>query len=331
LKWDISDSFSFTFFPFNFDGEVGQEFNTWDVTRIYYLEGAPTTITFAQGDNKIVEKTIPGFDLRLKNDDGLEAYIGAGVASYLHPSNDNYDIRTNPSATRWERKSDVGYKAGLNFKQQDMRFRLEYVGHTQSEETGSLLEAAGSLYYIQRLMLFDDQSLLFEFEGTYSHAGKRAWRISRTENWFERTTSPGFDPIYADLNRNLQDWLGQKDYAISTRVGIEIEDDKTFYLLGRYQGEHFIFRDEESAHLLRTADETKSHGGLWRAGLGTILRYGNFSVNPEAEYRLAKNPVFSNSADVLGPQRLLANFRKSDVLLTIFLTYDFGGSNNFRP
>lgn len=332
LRWKMTDTFFFTFFPFNFDGEVGQEFNTWDVTRIYYIEGAPTTITFEQGTNSIVEKTIPGVDLRIITPQGFEAYVGGGVASYLYPTNSNYDIVSNRSATRWERRSDVGYKAGFLFTQPNMRFRIEYVGHSKADETGSLLDSAASLYYIQRFQAANP--VIVEFEATGSKAGGSPWRISRSTGWFEINDNPVFDPVYADLFRQPQDWIGQKDFAISARVGVEYKDDRTFYLLARYQGEHFIFRDEESAHVLRTADESQSHGGLLRGGLGTILRYGNFSVNPELEYRIAKNPVFSNSADVNGAQRsqrLIANFRKTDVLLTMFLTYDFGGSINLQP
>lgn len=330
LKWNVSDTFSLRFFPFNFDGEVGQEFNTRDVTRIYYIEGAPNTITFSQGNNKVVEKTIPGFQLDYTKDN-FNAYVGFGAATYLHPINSDFNIKTNPNAVRWERKSDLGYKFGVSHTSKtEHLYRFEVVGHTEAKETGSLIESAASLYALKRLKT-GDQNIIFEFEGTATKAGAEAWRVSRTNNWFERTVSPGFDPIYADLNRNFQDWLGEAGYAISLRMGLEFIDDKTFYLFTRYQSEHFIFRDEESANSLRTADEALSHGGLVRFGTGTLLRYGNFSVIPEIEYRIAKNPVFSNSADVVGAQRLLARFRKSDVLLTMFLNYEFGGSNILNP
>jgi hypothetical protein len=330
LKWNISKHFSFTFFPFNFDGEVGQEFNTRDVTRLYYIEGAPTTITFSQGTNKVVEKTIPGFQLDFKAK-GFKAYVGVGAATYLSPSNEDFDLRTNPTAVRWERKSDLGYKFGASHKSKGSHlFRAEAVGHTESKETGALLESAISLYAVKRFNL-DSMNLILEFEGTGTKAGKEAWRVSRTDKWFERTTSPGFDPVYADLNRNQQDWLGETGYGLSFRAGLEFVDNKTLYAFTRYQSEHFIFRDEESANTLRTADESLSHGGLARVGSGIVLRYGNFSVIPEIEYRKAKNPVFSNSADVVGAQRLLARFRKTDVLLTMFLNYEFGGSKILNP
>ena len=330
LKWKVSKTFSFTFFPFNFDGEVGQEFNTRDVTRIFYIEGAPNTITFSQGENKVVEKTIPGFQLDFTKDN-FNAYVGFGAATYLAPNNADFDLQSNPTAVRWERKSDLGYKLGASHVSKDNHLlRFELVGHTEAEETGALIESAASFYGLKRFNT-GDHNLILEFEGTATKAGARAWRVSRTDSWFARTTSPGFDPIYADLNRNLHDWLGQTGYGLSFRMGLEFVDNKTFYLFTRYQSEHFIFRDEESAQTLRTADESLSHGGLARVGTGTILRYGNFSVIPEIEYRKAKNPVFSNSADVLGAQRLLARFRKSDILLTMFLNYEFGGSNILNP
>jgi len=61
------------------------------------------------------------------------------------------------------------------------------------------------------------------------------------------------------------------------------------------------------------------------------MGYGKFAVTPELEYRKAKNAVFSNSADVVGAQRLLARFRKTDFLLTLFLTYDLEGTTVLSP
>ena len=39
INWKMSPRFNLTFYPFNFDGEVGNEFRTWDVTRIKTIEG----------------------------------------------------------------------------------------------------------------------------------------------------------------------------------------------------------------------------------------------------------------------------------------------------
>ena len=44
LSYQISERSSFTFYPFNFRSDVGDEFNTRDVTRISYIEGSPTSV-----------------------------------------------------------------------------------------------------------------------------------------------------------------------------------------------------------------------------------------------------------------------------------------------
>ena len=61
-------------------------------------------------------------------------------------------------------------------------------------------------------------------------------------------------------------------------------------------------------------------------------------VNPEVEYRMAKNPVFTNASDAVDitsstyqGQRLQAKFNKDDVLFKIQLTYSFNGSRPFSP
>jgi len=271
LQWHISDNIDFIFYPFNFDGEVGQEFNTRDVTRLFFIEGAPTSVTFAPGTNAIGEKTIPGFVFDVHTET-FNAYVGFGAATYVAPTNDDFDVLNNPVAVRWERQSDFGYKFGFNHRVKGRRqLRFEAVGHTKAKETGSLLESAASLFYIERFgstgngshSFSDSINPIIEFEVTAAKAGDRPWRVSRTEKWFERTTSPGFDPIYADLNRNLQDWIGKTDFAASLRLGLEFQNSKTLYAFARYQGKHFVFRDEESAHTLRTADESASHG-LWK-------------------------------------------------------------------
>lgn len=335
LNWQIADKLQLAFYPFNFDGEVGVEFNTWDVTRIYFIEGAPSTINpnpdAANNVASVVEKTIPGIQLTL-GDKNFNIYAGAGLATYLYPTNPTFDIQNNRTANRWERRTTFGYKFGLNYRTKKARVWLGAAGHTKAEETGSLLEQAASLYGIFRL----GGGFIFEGEFVQTTAGAQPWRLDRSGRWFEQTTFPGFNPVYADYFNNAQDWLGQKDFATGFRIGFEVQDDFIPYTALRYQGEHFIFRNEESAHLLRTADETLSHGGIIRGAVGTFLHYGNFVVNPEFEYRKAKNPVFTNAADAFfannnQTQRRLARFAKTDYLFRIFLTYSFDGSKPFRP
>lgn len=320
------DPWDFRFYPFNFDGEVGREFNTWDVTRIYFIDGAPSTVNNTQlADEKIAAKTIPGFEIGYSFDLGSMpsyVYAGIGAATYLYPTNETFDIESARTADRWERKEDVAYKGGMRTFGKDFRLEIEYVAHTQAKETGSLLEAAGSIYNIFRAGGF-----LVENEVTYSSAGERPYRISRDGQWFEETTP--FQPVYSDYYGNRQNWLGKEDVAYSLRVGLE-KDNTVPYLAYKYQGKHFIFRDRESAHTLRTADETQSHGGLHRYGVGAFFYAGNFVINPEFEFLQANKPVFGNSSDVR-QDRVLSSFEKEDYLLFLTVTYNFGVAKNFRP
>lgn len=326
IIWEINKSFTFIFYPFNFDGEVGEEFRTWDVTRVKTIEGAPTTVSNSPtGSEKIVEKTIPGFVLNFRPNfvEGLGLYAGFGIASYFYPTNSNFDLLTNTSVTSWERKEDRGYKFGINLDRDTLDLKLEFVGHDQAKETGALLEYAGSFYLITKL-----NKLVLDAEVTMSKAGERPWFTPRGTTWFE-TTSP-FRKVYSDFfGNNTHDWIGKTDFAFGSRVGYAM-GDVTPYVLFRYQGKNFIFVENESAHLLRTADESLSHGGLTRVGTGAYLSYGKWVVNPEFELRNANNPVFGNASDVRS-NRLLSTYRKTDYLISLFVTYDFDGSNLFRP
>ncbi|CAM9807960.1 unnamed protein product [Chrysoparadoxa australica] len=331
LNWKMADKVNLAFFPFNFDGEVGVEFNTRDITRINFIEGGPTTILPNQGNNNVIQKTIPGLVFTF-GDKRFNVYAGGGLATYLYPTNPTFDIQNNQTAVRWERRTDFGFKFGLNYLTEESRVWLGVVGHTEAAETGALHQSAASLYGIFRLA----NKFIFEGEFVTAKNGSRPWRLNRSGTWFEQTTAPGFYPIYSDYNGNLQDWLGKTDFAAGAKVGFYLQEDVIPYAALRYQGKYFVFKDEESAHLLRTADESLSHGGIVRGAAGTYLHYGNFVVNPEFEMRSAKNPVFTNAGDAFfannnQSQRLLARFQKTDYLLSIYLTYSFDGSKPFTP
>lgn len=316
-----------TFFPFNFDGEVGVEFDTYDVTRIYYIDGSPSTVNNTQlGSEKIAEKTIPGLELSYEPTflSGFKFYVGAGVATYLYPTNANYNIQTNRAADRWERRQDFGYKFGAKYKGARQAISLEAVGHDKSEETGSLLEAAASLnFYTFGLPWGFFSDLFVEGEITVTKAGKAPYRTSRTSTWFEQT-SP-FQPVYSDYYGNTQDWVGKTDSAYALKLGHKLSDTFLPYVFYRYQGKHFIFKERESAHTLRTADEAASHGGLNRLGVGLYKVYDKFTINPEFEWLKANNPVFGNSSDVRA-DRVLSSFKKNDFLLYLIVSYNFDGS-----
>ncbi len=328
ISYQLTDGLLLTFFPFNFDGEVGHEFNTWDVTRIYFVDGAPTTLNTAPvEDEKIAEKTLGGFRLSWKlNPHRNEGWVlsgGLGAATYQYPGNTNFDINQNaPAATRWERREDVGYKAQAIYRSEEFRFEGKYVGHSKAHETGSLLQSAASLYAIAELNNF-----VIEAEATMSKAGDAPYRIDRSEAWFEETTP--WQPVYRDIAGTTQSWIGETDYAYALKMGIRV-NDITPYVLYRQQGAHFIFRERESAHLLRTNDESESHGGLNRAGFGAYIQSGNFIVNPEFEYLMAKNAVFSNASDVRN-DRQNASFVKEDFLVYLIVRYQFDGPRLFQP
>ncbi len=328
ISYNVGQRFVFTFFPFNFDGEVGHEFNTWDVTRIYFIDGAPSTVNTAPADDeKIAEKTLGGFQLVWKADPrknlGLVVGAGVGAATYQYPSNDDFDIRQDaPAASVWERREDFGYKAFLRYRTEKFRLEGKYVGHNKAHETGSLLQSAGSIYTVA-----DMNNFLVEAEVTMSKAGDNPYQLNDSGEWFD-VVSP-WGPVYEDLNEQPHDWIGQTDYAYAFKAGYRFETF-TPYVLYRYQGEHFIFRERESAHLLRNNDESLSHGGLNRVGFGTYIRSGNFVVNPEFEYMMAENAVFSNASDVRGDRRN-ASFVKEDFLVYLIVRYQFDGPKFFQP
>ncbi len=322
LSWSPMNNLKLTFYPYNFDGEVGDEFNTWDVTRINFVEGAPSTINNTQlTDESITQKTIPGLQVEYGVLDNLSLYAGFGFATYLYPTNGDFDIENNPSVTSWQRKEDTGYKFGFKYEIEKMlELKGEYVSHNNSEETGSLFEAAGSLQAKLNLGQF-----IFASEYTMSKAGKKAWNLERSGSWFEEQTP--FQPIYSDTLGVKQIWLGETDHAVMLKTGYNL-GSVVPYVSYKYQGENFIFRERESAHRLRNADESLSHGGLHRMGLGAYFYKGSFTIQPDIEFMKAKNPVFNNSSDVRS-DRILSKFKKTDYLISLEISYDFDGEREF--
>jgi len=322
VSWQPLNSLKISFYPYNFDGEVGDEFNTWDVTRINFIEGSPSTVDNTQiTSESITQKTIPGLQVEYSITESLSAYVGFGFATYLYPANSNFDIEVNPSATSWQRKQDTGYKAGLEFESKDLlEAKVEYVAHNKSEETGSLLEAAGSIQAKLNL-----GKMVFLTEYTMSKAGKKAWNLSRSGTGFKDFTP--FYPIYADNLGQKQNWLGKTDSAVMLKAGYSM-DSVVPYVSYKYQGKNFIYRERESAHRLRNADDSLSHGGLHRMGLGAYFYKGKFTIQPDLEFMKAKNPVFNNSSDVRA-DRLLASFKKTDYLISLEISYDFDGEREF--
>jgi hypothetical protein len=316
------------FFPFNFDSQIGRQFNTWDVTRIYYIEDASSDLELDR-NVRVANKTIPGieFNFRPSGHRGWKGYAGFGLATYIYPTDPNFNIESqfDRFAGRWERKETYGYKFGLTYKAPSLRdptmFNLQFAGHANTEETGALIAHAGT---INGRSYFGD--IFVDAELTVTRAGKAPWRVTRNSDSFSETEP--FFPVYYDLRNQRQDWIGKTDSALGLRIGQLINDSFLPYTFFRYQGKHFIYRERQSAHLLRTADETESHGGLTRLGMGLYQQYGKFTVNPEFEWLIAQNPVFSNATDVREDRRL-SSFRKQDFMLYLTVTYFYDG-NLFR-
>ncbi|MCB0410921.1 MAG: hypothetical protein KDD22_00235, partial [Bdellovibrionales bacterium] len=247
------------FYPYNFNGRVGRQFKTWDVTRLYFVEGAPNTFsTSPTGGEKIAQKTIPGFELgySFSSDHLNRAYMGIGLASYLYPSNENFNIfdQAGPQSDRWSRNETYGYKLGYNYHGEDLQIDSGYVAFNKSAETGSLLQAAGPIYALGRL-----STVIIEGEICYTRGGDRPYRLNDSETWFSKTAP--WAPIYSNTSgTQLQDWIGKSAFAYSLRLGLEYESF-TPYLSYKHLGSRFVYRERDSAEKLRTADESQSHGG----------------------------------------------------------------------
>lgn len=326
LKWNATSKLDLTFFPFNFNTRVGNYYQTWDVTRIYIIEGSPSVVSQtanAAANERIIEKTIPGVVFNYQLNENLNTYLGFGMSTFLYPTNDDFDLITNPAASSWERLVDYGFKIGFDSKSESNRTNFRYATHTNSKKTGSLLESGAYLYSLQRL----GNRLITDFEVSYTKAGEAPYRLNRERDWF--VDEAPFRPIFSDFFGNeTQDWVGKDGYGASLRLGYE-NDDFTPYIVARWHSAHLLFNRLESAHLLRTKDLTESHGGMMRYGVGTYFYRGRFSFNPEIEYRQAKNAVFTNASDVPA-DRILGSFKKNDFLLTFFVNYSFDGLHDFK-
>ncbi len=294
--------FQLTFFPFNFDGNVGVIFETNDVTRIYYINGTPTSLPFdpnlsATGPLTIAQKTIPGFEFRynsVRDSKNITSfYVGVGGTSYEYPNDPNFSILSSTASADWARKEALGYKFGFLLRSPSSFNSFQYVGQTNSDETGALLESAGSFYSLTRL-----SSLIYELEISASQGGELPWRLDRNGNLGDTSLFSAFaatNRTYAHLNTSdLQEWVGEWGYAGSLKLGLANEKYRP-YISYRYLNENFVYSSRISAHNLRTNDLSQSHGGIHAPGIGAFVYSGNFIINPRFEYLLAQNDVFTKS------------------------------------
>lgn len=325
--WKPTTKSRLTFYPFNFDGQVGRVFNIRDVTEIHYIKGTPDTISSVQNNDEfIASKTIPGIEFAWAFDQSFQKFIytGFGATSYLYPHSADFNIRdeNNLGADRWQRRETLAVKAGIYWRSPNHRFEAKYVTHTESGETGSLLDSGAFFYSINNF-----GSIRIENELTYSKAGTQPYRLTRSGQWFEDIAT--FLPVYSDRLNRPQDWINRSGFGYSVRTGLN-QKHLIPYLSYKYQSKHFIYRERESAHILRTYDESESHGGLHRIGFGTYYNIGDFVINPEFEWMIAQNRVFNNASDIR-QDKFISNYRRQDFSLYFVLTYQFGENRVFRP
>lgn len=318
IAYTLNKNSNIVFYPFNFRSDVGDEFNSLDVSRINSIEGSPTTgIGATQPANtNIINKTIPGLEYNYfvgKHN----FYVGLGVASFLYPTNEDFDIKENPTATAWERKETTAYKFGyLLIDSDETKVNFQHLAHNMTEETGALLQSATSLNIFKRF-----RKNIFEFEATASVAGERPYNVNLQTRWFVDQPPQPFNPYFADTNGESQDWIGESGYGVSFKYGYNLDKVTPFISL-KYLDENFVYDGVDSAHNLRTNDETESHGGLSRVGLGAYFYKKNMYFRPYIEYQVAQNPVFSNATD-LRADRQLSSFKKTNTQLSFEFIYTF--------
>lgn len=339
LRYNFANNLQLTFFPFNFDGEVGVEFETYDVTRIYYIQGTPALINLnpdpTDPDERLANKTLPGFVLQYNKIEDeknvLSAYVGFGLATYEFPNTPGFDIRETASGTAWSRRETYGYKFGGLLRNKNSFTSLQYVGQTEDQETGVLLKSAASVYDLRYF-----GNLILESEVTASEGGRRPYRVDFKSNWFD-TVDDKFTPTIAQRiysNRSgleIQDWAGKWGYAGSLKLGIRKQGYSPYFSY-KYQSKHFVFSGRESAHELRTNTLDDSHGGLHRIGLGAYFYKNKFIINPRFEYMIAKNNVFINDDNLTNAQ-VARDLTDSDFVFYLNVSYFYDkktGPRTFR-
>jgi len=339
LRYKIKDNLQLTFFPFNFDGEVGVDFDTGDITRIYFIEGTPQTVPIDTTNNtsqiRVAQKTMPGFVLRynnVKDQNNMNSYyIGVAGASYEYPNDPSFDIVNQNNSVVWSRQAALGYKLGALFRRANTFTSLQYIGQTQDDETGALIKSAASLYSLTRI-----SGLITEFELTATEGGRLPWRVSRGGESFASPSeftvnNLNTNRIYADREGRVQDWAGQWGLGASLKVGL-VKPDYRPYFSYRYLTEDFTYSSRISAHNLRTNNMEFSHGGLHGLGLGAFIYKENFIINPRFEYLLASNDVFGDSGD-LRQSDVDRNLVDTDFSFYINVSYFFNkrtGPRTFR-
>lgn len=304
------------FYPYNFGGEIGNEFRTLDVTRIYYIEGNPSSISeIPKEGERLRSRTIPGFELQLFPTENLLVYAGIGSVSFSYPGSENFDIKTQTTADFWKIKEDRAYKGGLRFANDTTKVALEYVTHNNAALTGSLLQSASSVQLQQKFA-----NVIIDLERTDTKAGTMPYHLSDDWKWFNNDN--GYNPVYVDAFRQEQNWFGKRGSASMLKLSYDFGDLIPF-IAYKTLSENFIYRKLESVEKLRTVDGTQSHGGLRTWKLGTEIKAGKFVIRPEAEYFLANNDVYGNRSDQREYNLNNPSYGRKNTVFTLFTTYQY--------
>lgn len=303
------------FRPYNLGTEIGQEFRTLDVARIYYIDGTPSYIAnLPVEDESIRSKTVGGLELQWIPTADLKFYAGIGSSSFTYPANEDFNIEQNAASEQWKAKEDRAYKGGMTYKTDLTSIVAEYATHMNAADTGALLDSALSLQLAQWM-----GPVVTNLEWTVSRAGTQPYRLNKGYSWFQDTTP--FRPIYSDYYGVKQDWIGKTDSAELVKVGLKLGSFVP-YVAYKHMGQYFISRERESAHRLRTADESASHGGLNRYAIGTYITVGRFTLQPEFEVMQAKNKVFGSASDIR-EDRILSDLKTKNSVLTLNARYSY--------
>ncbi|MBC7661872.1 MAG: hypothetical protein H7249_19440 [Chitinophagaceae bacterium] len=309
------DSVRMVLRPYDLGTEIGQAFRTLDVARVYYINGTPAYISNLPIENESIRsKTVGGLEVQWVPTTELTFYAGVGSTSFFYPTNSDFSIEQNAASESWKAKEDRAYKAGIVYKNDTQNFVTEYATHMNSAETGALLDSALSLQYNVWMGNF-----VGNVEWTASRAGTEAYRLGSDGAWFQDTTP--FRPVYSDYYGKKQDWLGKTDSAELIKAGWKV-GSWVPYVSYKHRGQYFIDRELESAHKLRTADETASHGGLNIYGVGGYVTTGKFIIQPEVEFMQAKNAVFGSASDIR-EDRVLSVLKKDNTVFTLTTRYSY--------
>lgn len=313
---------SFSLYPFNMDTETGERLQSGDVATIYVIDGAPSSIAGESIENaKILRKTVPGVVVSYQMKDLFSVTAGAGALRYFYPA-DEFSIESGEGAERWESLYDMAYKFGADMQLKtgfaDFGAGFEFAGHTESEKTGALQANAASVTLDAELL----KLIVVEAEGAYTRNGSMPYNVSSSDQWFRDTTP--YYPLYSDINGNRQDWIDKSDIGLHMSAGVRI-GQITPYASMRLVGANFVFDDDslfpESAHQLRTADGSKSHGGLTVFGAGIDWNAADrLHIEPLVEYKMASNEVFGKADDIRSNEALSSR-QKTDIVLSLSVMY----------